>query len=167
MAAEISLQTGDYNRALELADKAVADNSTNYQDYIWLGQVLWAASQRAEITPEQRRVIGVRTEKALWQGARLGGKAPDGWVALVQYLARVGATDRADEAIHEAEGQVSAEDAPLAFAQCYAALDRPDRARELFRSAVKGAAGGHHRVAHRFRLLPPHQRRCGGRGLSA
>ena len=48
VAAEISLQTGDYNRALELADKAVAENSTDYRDYVWLGQVLWAASQRAE-----------------------------------------------------------------------------------------------------------------------
>ena len=67
----------------------------------------------------------------------MGGKAPDGWVALVQYLAQVGATDRADDAIKEAGGLLSAEDAPLALAQCYAALDRLDRAKDLFQSAVK------------------------------
>ena len=44
LIAEISLQTGEKERALEAARKAIPD-SKDYRDYIWLGQMLWALNR--------------------------------------------------------------------------------------------------------------------------
>ncbi len=137
LAAEVSLQSGDYNRALDLAGTAVAADATDYHDHIWLSQMLWAAAQCADISPEQRKAAERRAEQALRRAVALGGAAPDAWVALVQHLARVGEPERAEDALHEAEGKLSAADAPLALAQCYTALNRLDKAKELFQAALR------------------------------
>ena len=62
LAAEVSLQSGDYDRALQLAGEAVAANSTDYHDLIWQGQMLWAASQPADFDPAKRAEAERRAE---------------------------------------------------------------------------------------------------------
>jgi tetratricopeptide (TPR) repeat protein len=137
MASEISLRSGDVNRALELARQAVQAGSKEGSDYVWLGQVLWVAAERPDMEPAQRRAAEAEAEKSLRRGVELADSAPDGWVALVQYLARTGQTEKAEAAIRQAEEKLVRGEASLALAQCYTAVNRLDRARELYQAALR------------------------------
>jgi tetratricopeptide (TPR) repeat protein len=137
LVAEVSMQSGNYNRALELARQTVKAGSRDHRDYIWLGQVLWASSQRAEVPAEQRRADEAEAEKAFYRAIELAGKSPEAWVALVQHLARTNQPEKAEAQIEKAQKQLTAEQAPLALAQCYAVLDKLDKARELFAAALQ------------------------------
>jgi tetratricopeptide (TPR) repeat protein len=125
LAAELSLQTRDYPRALELAKKAVSDDSQDYRDHLWLGWMLSASGNRAEAEPAFRRAV------------RLAPKVPDTWVALVQYLARLGQKDKARAAIEEALRHIPRQHADLPLAQCYEAVGDLNRARELQEAALR------------------------------
>lgn len=137
LMAAVSLENGNYNQALEAARRAIQADSRDYRDYVWLGQILWVAAQRAEVRLEQRRAAEGEAEKALYHAVELAPTEPEGWVALVQHLARTRQTENADEVLKQAQAQLPAEQAPLALAQCYVALGKPDKARELFAAALK------------------------------
>jgi tetratricopeptide (TPR) repeat protein len=137
LATEVSLQTGNYNRALELAGKAVRADSDDYRDHVWLGQVLWAAAQRADVETGRRREAEARAEAALRRAVELAPAAPDARVALVQYLARTGQTAAAREETDRAAARLPAGQAALVLAQCHVAVNQLDRARELFATALK------------------------------
>src|SRR5262249_12776702 len=83
VAAEVPLRAQDVPRALGLAQAAVAADSQDYRDQLWLGRVYWAAGQ-----PD-------RAEPALLRARELAKAAPETWVALVQFLAATGKMDRA------------------------------------------------------------------------
>src|SRR5262249_43370484 len=135
VAADISLQSGNYNRALDLAAKAVPKDSKDHRDWIWLGQVLWAAAQRADVEPTRRMEAEQQAVAALQRAVELAPTAPEGHVALVQHLARTGHLEDAEQVIEQARARLPAAQAPLALAQCYAALGSLERARPLFRAA--------------------------------
>ncbi len=123
--AEVSLQARDWDRALEAARKAVKDNSTDYTDHLWLGQVLWVSGQTKEAEPALRRAV------------QLSGEKPDPWVALVQFLASTKRVKEAEAVLHEAEGKLPKQKAILAFAQCYEAIGKPEEAQKRYEDAVK------------------------------
>src|SRR5262249_28792996 len=82
----ITLQKQDYTRAANEALEAIPANSTDYRDYLWLGQVLGASGpSRAE-----------EAEKNLHKAVELGKDKPEAWLALVQFLAR---NKKRDEAL--------------------------------------------------------------------
>ncbi|MHB1424367.1 MAG: tetratricopeptide repeat protein [Gemmataceae bacterium] len=137
LVAEVSLQSGNYNRALDLARQAVKADSRDYRDFVWLGQILWAAAQRAEVSESKRRDAEAEAEKALYRAVEMAGNAPEGWVALVQHLVRTRQTDKAEAQIEKARDKLPPTQAPLALAQCYAALNKLDKARQLFDAALK------------------------------
>jgi tetratricopeptide (TPR) repeat protein len=139
LAAEVSLQSRDYARAMRLARKAVAADSADYRDHVWLGQMLWATGRRAEAEPVLRRA------------AERSGGAAEPWVALVQYLAHTGQKDKAEQAIAAAAASIPADRAALPLAHCHEAAGNTARAEELYRralaarpdevAALQGAAG--------------------------
>ena len=139
LVAEVSMQSGNFNRAPDLARQAIKADSRDYRDYIWLGQILWAAAQRAEISDPKRRAAEEEAEKALYHAVELAGNAPEGWVALVQHLVRTRQTDKAQAQVEKRRSQLPAEKAALALAQCYAVLNKLDKARQFF-DAAPGAA---------------------------
>lgn len=124
LAAEISVQTRDYERAAQLARKAVAAGSTDPRDHIWLGQILWIVGQRDE------------AEVALKQAVRLAEKDPDVWVALVQFLTRNGERARAETVTRDAEAKLSATGDLLALAQCYETVGLAEQAEVQYRAAT-------------------------------
>jgi tetratricopeptide (TPR) repeat protein len=125
LAAEVSLQTKDSSRALEYARKAVPEDSKEPRDQRWLGHVLWATGQNE------------RAERALRRSVELAGADAAGWVALVQFYARTQQNDKASAAIRQAESRIDKAAAPLALAQCYAAVGRLEEARGYFELARK------------------------------
>jgi tetratricopeptide (TPR) repeat protein len=124
VAAEVSWQTGDYDRALTLAQKAVAADSKDYRDHVWLGQMLWAA----------RKVDDA--EAHLRQAVQLAGAEPAAWVALIQFLARTGKKSRATDEIKEAERRLTTVKAGLALAQCHEAVGDTEKARQLYEAVL-------------------------------
>src|SRR5262249_40570960 len=112
-------------------------NSDDYRDHVWLGQVLWAAAQRADVEAGRRREAEARAEAALRRAVELAPAAADARVALVQYLARTGQTAAAREETDRAAARLPAGQAALALAQCHVAVNQLDRARELFATALK------------------------------
>ena len=124
LAAVVSLQSQNYERALTLAEQAVAAGSKDYRDHVWLGRVLAAVpSRRAEAERVLRRAVGLARD------------VPEAWVALVQHLARAD-RGKAEAALREAERALPRGKAPLALAQCCEAVGRLDRARQFYEAAL-------------------------------
>jgi predicted Zn-dependent protease len=123
-AAVVSLRSHDYDRALTLAERAVAGQSKDYRDYIWLGQILSAVPKRR-----------AEAEKVLRRAVELAPRIPDSWLALIHHLA---ITDRnkAEEAIREAEGKLPKDKATLALARSYEAFGDADRAGKFYQAAL-------------------------------
>ncbi len=121
LAAEVSLRANDPVRALELARETIPNDSKNYRDRLWLGQILWAAGEPGQAEPHLRRAV------------ELNGQAPETWITLVQFLARTERKDDARKAIRQAQVQLASEQAPLAVAQCLAELGQFAAARAQLR----------------------------------
>lgn len=124
MAAVVSLRSGDTARALELARRAVAADSKDYRDHLFLAQAL-AAGRR-----------GPEAEAALRRAVELAGDRPDAHVELVRYLAAAGLRDKAAAAAAAAAGALGEAKQPLALAECYRLAGRGDDADRLYRQAL-------------------------------
>jgi tetratricopeptide (TPR) repeat protein len=139
LAAEISVQQADYQRAINLAKKAVANDSPDYKDHIWLGQVLWIVGQRELTTGkgDQARTRISEAEKELRRAIELGQDKPDAWVALIQFLVLINQRSAAEKAFADAERALPAKDAPLALAQASQALGQDERTEALYKKALE------------------------------
>jgi len=134
MASELSLRTADLDRSVALA-RQVAAGSKNYRDHLWLGQVLGILARRVEAG--QRDEILADAEESLRRALGLAEKRPEVWVALVRFLARNQRTGEAEAAIAQARSAISAEQAPLALAQCYEALEKLPEAETHYLAALR------------------------------
>jgi tetratricopeptide (TPR) repeat protein len=124
LGTAVELAVANPEQALELARQAVPPGSTDYHDYLWLGQVLTVLGKPAEAEPALRRAV------------QLGPSAADARVALVQCLATAGRRAEAEAALHEARTALTGPQAPLALAACCEALARWDEAAEQYRAAL-------------------------------
>jgi tetratricopeptide (TPR) repeat protein len=124
LAAEVYLRNADPARAVELAVQAVAPTSKDYRDHIWLGQVYAAAGRMTEAEATLRRAVA------------LAEKNPDPWLALVHLFVREQQPAKAEDVLQQARQKLPAEIAPLALAQGYDALGRPEQAEKEFQAAV-------------------------------
>jgi tetratricopeptide (TPR) repeat protein len=124
LAAEVSVRVQDKVQARTLAEKAVSSDSQDYHDYLWLGQILWAAGESQ------------KAGRAFFRARDLADSTPDTWVALVLYLASTGQKDQAVAEIAKAERKISKDQAALALAQCYEAIRSHPRAQQLYQEAV-------------------------------
>ena len=124
VAAEVALRAQDKARALSYAQKAVANESKDFRDYIWLGQIYWAAGDLK------------KAEAALYRARALADTEPDAWVALVFYLAASNQIAKAQAELDRAEHKLARDSAALALAQCCEAVGRLEKANELYRAAV-------------------------------
>ena len=139
IAADISIQTRDYNRALTLARKAVAKESPDYRDHIWLGQVLSILSIKATRDNRSAEITALRdeAERELNRAVELGHDKPDAWVALIQFLASIERKPEAARKVREAEAAIPPAEAPLALAQACEATGQIDRVEPLYRKALE------------------------------
>jgi cellulose synthase operon protein C len=74
LAASTALSKGDTSRALELAQGAVAADSKNFRDHLWMGLMFDATGKGEEAKTELRRAI------------QLAPKEPEPYVAMVRFL---------------------------------------------------------------------------------
>lgn len=129
MAAEISVGTGDQERALKLAREAVPANSTDFQDYVWLGQVMLAFGQAGPAEQEFRKAVSMAKD------------TPDAWLALIQFLIRAKRNADAEQALSDATKALPPDQAALTLARGYELLGRTDEALALFQKSVEANPG--------------------------
>jgi Tfp pilus assembly protein PilF len=125
LAVDISLRNQDPARAITLAQQAVAADSRDYREQLWLGQVLAASGKRAS-----------EAEAPLRRAVALAPTMPEVWITLVQYLSATGRSADAKAVIATAAAQLSADNAPLALAQCHEAVGDVDNARQQYGVAL-------------------------------
>jgi tetratricopeptide (TPR) repeat protein len=129
LIVDIALRKQDPLQAAQEALDAVAADSNDYRDHVWLGQVLALTGQQ----PEQ-------AEKHLRKAVELGPGEPETWLALVQFLASNGRRDEAEEVITQARSKIAAERVPLALAQCYEVIGNLKSAEEQYQAFLKDGA---------------------------
>ena len=121
-----------------MARKATATRSKNYDDYMWLGQILSIVGRqtKAEGQTKQAEELLAEAEKALRCAVEVEPKLATPWVALVQFFIAGKANDRAEKVISEASRKIPAKQAALALAQCYEAIQNTDMAQKKYEAAV-------------------------------
>lgn len=139
LAASVAIESRDDQRALDLARRAVPATSQKPEDAIWLGWIYRTAALRAEEAgkAEQAGANRREAEGAFRKAVALGPDRPEGWLALVSYLAETKQADAARKAIEEAGRSLKPADAPLTLAQCYATLGETKPAEEGFRKVLE------------------------------
>jgi predicted Zn-dependent protease len=143
LAAEVSLSAReDPTRSLELARQAVSEKSTDFQDHLWLGQVLTVLGKPKE------------AEKALRRAVELAEKRPEPWVALVQFLSAQGRRDEARQETARAVAKLPPDTDPVALATCWEAVGDRAAAAALYKKALASRPDdpGLHQAASQFHL---------------
>lgn len=110
MAAEVSLQLEDFDRALTLA-KSWAKQSQRQEDHIWISQIY-------RITNNQEAAI-----KQLQIAIEMDRAAPAPWVLLIQMHASAGDVESAREVIRQAELAIDSDAVADALAQGYESIN--------------------------------------------
>lgn len=126
IAAELSLRNQEPALAVKAALEAVSENSADYRDHLWLGQLLASADAR-----------DARAEKHLRRAVALAEKSPETWVALVQFLAAAGRKDEAEKTIAEATKRAPEASRSIILAPCCEALGQRADAEKHYRQAAE------------------------------
>jgi tetratricopeptide (TPR) repeat protein len=130
LAADLSLRNQDPSRAIELATAAVAKDSKDYRDHLWLGQVLAASGmQTAQAEAELRKAI------------ELAPAAAETWVALVRLLVFSDQRAAAEKVLAEATAKLPPDKLHLALGQCQEALGNLDEAHKAYQAALAAQRG--------------------------
>src|SRR5206468_2334891 len=105
----ISLLTQHTDKEIENAVKSIRENSRDYRDHLWLGQLLGATGSQADVA-----------EKHLREALSLEGKEAETWVALVQFLVAQKRIPEAKTLIGLAQtADIKPAQKPLAMAQIH------------------------------------------------
>ena len=88
MASKVSARLDDLDRALALAHK-VANDSRDWQDQVWLGQLQSLIGLRAKGAGRSEEASSrfAEAEAALRLATQLSSQAPEPWVALIRFYA--------------------------------------------------------------------------------
>ena len=137
-SAEAALHQGEFDRALDMARKAAAAESKDYQEHIWLGQILGIIGRRAKAEGQVKKSeeLLAEAEKALRHAVEMEPKIPATWVALIQFLSASDKEDQAEKLIDEAAKSIPAKQAPLAIAQCYEVMGKAEAAEGKYEAAL-------------------------------
>ncbi|HZU37985.1 MAG TPA: tetratricopeptide repeat protein, partial [Gemmataceae bacterium] len=110
IAVDVALHVNHADQAVRLAPLAVAPNSKDYRDQLWLGVVLAKAGRTAD------------AEKAFRQAVVLAPDKGETHIVLVTFYAGTKQRDKARAAIRHAEDVLPPPAAPLVLARCYESL---------------------------------------------
>ncbi len=139
LAANVALNTGDYERALNEARRAITADTKDPRELMWFGQILWFASRQADSDGRKEEAKGrlLEAEQILRRAVAAAESAPEPWVVLVRFLVGSEQTAKAQEAVQQAEKQLTPQKNALALAQIYEVVGQADKAGEMYEQAIK------------------------------
>ena len=112
-AARFAVENRDFQHAEQIARKAVQAKPDDFQERIWLVQVLLASDRQAEAAKELRDAVA------------LSPSDPDRWDALVTFMIFIAKQPaEAEKVIQEAEAKLPPSKAPMALALCCEKMGR-------------------------------------------
>ena len=111
-ASKFAVDNRDFQRAADIARKMVAAAPGDFQERIWLVQILLSSGRQADAETEIRRAV------------ELSKTDPDRWITLVQFMIITKQLEKARKAIKDAEVVMPPDQAPLALAQCCEMMGR-------------------------------------------
>jgi predicted Zn-dependent protease len=120
-AARFAVENRDFQRAEQIARRAVAAKPDDFQERIWLARILLAGEHRAEAAKELRDAVD------------LSPSDPDRWIWLVVFMIDTKQPEEAEKIIHEAETKLPPLRAPMALALCC------EKMGEMYGSSGNGA----------------------------
>lgn len=123
VAAELCIFNKQFNEAMTWAAKAVPDDSKNFEDVLWKGQIFSAAGEQKVSEASLRRAI------ALSEGKE--GKA---WLALVQHFNRIKSASAATQTTSEAQARLPQHNTWVPL--CLEAIGKFDEAAREFQAIV-------------------------------
>ncbi len=131
---------GDLDRALQAARRAT-ENSTNFRDYLWLGQLLESNGRQAAAAGNADEAVKLRdeAEAALLKAAEIAPAAPDVWATMVRFYVVTGQREKAERTVAQIRGKIKPSELPLTLAQCYEALGRGPEAQQQYQEALAAA----------------------------
>ena len=127
LATDLQFQLGEADSALAMAESVYKEDSQDYVDHLWYGRVLDRAGRAQEAEVALRRAVELAPE----MGAT--------WVTLIRLLAFNGETEKAQEALTEAEEKLSDEEASIALANGYEALGNLKAAETHYLASIEQA----------------------------
>ena len=141
MAGEIAIKRNDYDRAREMVRKAGLEDSKNYREHIWLGQMLDILGGHAKKEGRNEDANSLFSEAAvsLQRAVELEPSQSASWIALLRHYVGVGQTAKAEETIQQAGKNIPAKDAALAMAQCYDVMGMTSTASRKYQEALEAA----------------------------
>ncbi|MGH7225385.1 MAG: tetratricopeptide repeat protein, partial [Gemmataceae bacterium] len=125
LGAEAALHQRDPDRAAALARLAVHSYSSDYQQLIWLGEVLTQAGQPVEAEAALRQAVGQR------------GDLAETWLALIANLAKLERDGELNETQAQMRGRLPADQLPLALALTAEMLLKWNEADRYYRQALE------------------------------
>ena len=105
-AARFAVENRDFQHAEQIARTAVAAKPDDFQERLWLAQILLAGERPAEAAKELREAVD------------LSPNDPDRWITLVIFMVFTKQLGEAERIIHEAETKIPPAKAPLALGAC-------------------------------------------------
>jgi tetratricopeptide (TPR) repeat protein len=130
LTAQVAIENKDFQKAEEIARKAVAANPNDYRERIFLVQILLASSKLDEAEAELRRSIDLsKTE-------------PDRWTNLVNFFVITRQPKKGEKAVRDAEAALPAATSAYPLALCCKFMGRgyengePEAAKKWFDEAT-------------------------------
>ena len=142
IASEASVRTGDFDRALTLAQTAAKD-SKNVKDRLWLATVLQLSGKKPEAESEfQRARTAAPTD-------------PSTWIALIQFYSTTGKTELARQTLEQFQVSKAKID-PVVLAYAYQLTGRTQDADKAYDAVLKTGDFSKFMAAITFKLRLGH-----------
>jgi len=140
--SEMKFRLESFDDALELARKA-AQGSKDPTDQMWLGQVCMVVSLRSRYRQElvEAEQLLTEAEQAFVRATELAQDIAATWAALIRFYTETNQLDKAEKAMARAEEKIPPENAAIALAQCYEAMNDVERAQKKYEEALAAGPG--------------------------
>lgn len=116
-------------KALERAEQAVGKDNKDPKNWLWVGQLAWAAREPGKAEAAVRKAID------------LDKTQPGPWLSLARILAAGGKTAEAEKAVAEGAAAIAPAGRPLFAAQAAVELGKLDDAAARFKDARQASPG--------------------------
>ncbi|MBX3413773.1 MAG: tetratricopeptide repeat protein [Pirellulales bacterium] len=125
LQTELQMKLGLADDAAKRAEAVVDEDSTEFGDHLWQGQLFARAGRRDDAEAAYRRAV------------KHGPQEPLCWIALVTQLVQNGKRDEAQATLTEVEASVPADKLAATMGQCNEVLGNVEQAGQHYATAVE------------------------------
>lgn len=138
LASCIAIRLDDSAYAIEKA-RQIAARSQNFQDHVWLGQLLAAEGRQAKRDDAHQGDSAqtlTEAEASLRRAVELAPQSSEAWASLVRFLNLENRRPDAEAVLQQAKSRLALERAPLILGSCYEAMGQRDAAAKEYERAL-------------------------------